>query len=108
MSTLVPWITRIEATMNQCLLTEGDRRAGYYLRHNADALLRGDLVSRSEAMNKQISSGLLTPNEGRALEDRPPMPGGDKLIFATNHVPLEQLGQAALPQPNPEETEDES
>jgi HK97 family phage portal protein len=93
MATLVPWITRIEATMNQCLLTKGDREAGYYLRHNADGLLRGDLQSRSAAMAQQISSGLMTPNEGRALEDRPPMPGGDVLIFPTNHVPLEMLGQ---------------
>jgi HK97 family phage portal protein len=93
MATLVPWITRIEATLNQCLLTKGDREAGYYLRHNADGLLRGDLQSRSAAMAQQISSGLMTPNEGRALEDRPPMPGGDVLIFPTNHVPLEMLGQ---------------
>lgn len=93
MATLVPWITRIEATLNQCLLTESDRRAGLYLRHNADGLLRGDLASRSESYQKQISSGMMTPNEGRALEDRPPLPGGDVLIFPTNHVPLEKLGQ---------------
>lgn len=92
-ATLVPWITRLEATLNQCLLTEGDRRAGLYLRHNADGLLRGDLQSRSEAMKNQIASGLMTPNEGRALEDRPPLPGGDQLLFPTNHVPLTKLGQ---------------
>jgi HK97 family phage portal protein len=99
MATLVPWITRVEATLNQCLLTKGDRDAGFYLRHNADGLLRGDLQSRSEAMAKQIGSGLMTPNEGRALEDRAPLPGGDVLIFASNHVPLEKLGQELAPEP---------
>jgi HK97 family phage portal protein len=106
-ATLVPWITRIEATLNQCLLTKGDREAGYYLRHNADGLLRGDLASRSEAMSKQISSALMTPNEGRALEDRPPLPGGDVLIFSSNHVPLEKLGaESAEPGAQPPKKEE--
>lgn len=99
-ATLVPWLTRIEATLNQCLLTEGDRRAGLYLRHNADGLLRGDLQSRSESYQKQIGSGVMTPNEGRALEDRPPLPGGDVLVFPTNHVPLEKLGQETTNPPS--------
>lgn len=102
MATLVPWIVRIEATLNQCLLTKADREAGLYLRHNADGLLRGDLKSRAESMAKQISFGLMTPNEGRSLEDRPPLPGGDVLVFPTNHVPLEKLGEVA-PKPVPTE-----
>lgn len=92
MATLVPWITRIEATLNLCLLTDGDRAAGLYLRHNADALLRGDLASRSESYAKQITSAVLTPNEARSLEDRPPMEGGDQLFFPVNHVPISQAG----------------
>jgi HK97 family phage portal protein len=96
MASLVPWITRIEATMNLCLLTQADRDAGLYIRHNADGLLRGDLATRSESYAKQIGAGVLTPNEGRALEDRPPLPGGDRLFMPSNTLPIEQ---AANPDP---------
>lgn len=87
-SALQPWIVRLEATMNATWLTAGDREAGYYLRHNADGLLRGDLKTRSESYAKQISSGIMTPNEARQLEEREPMPGGDTLFFPINHAPL--------------------
>jgi len=87
-SALQPWIVRIEATMNATWLTAGDRAAGYYLRHNADGLLRGDLKTRSESYAKQISSGIMTPNEARQLEEREPMAGGDQLFFPINHAPL--------------------
>lgn len=93
MASLVPWITRIEATLNLCLLTQADRDAGLYLRHNADGLLRGDLATRSDSYAKQIGAGVLTPNEGRALEDRPPLPGGDRLFMPSNTMPIEQAAQ---------------
>ncbi|MDB6078747.1 MAG: phage portal protein family [Akkermansiaceae bacterium] len=108
--TLVPWIIRVEEVMNQTLLTEADRKAGLCLRHNADGLLRGDLASRSDSYQKQIGSGVMTPNEGRRLEDREPLEGGDQLLFPVNFVPLAQLGEAVAtppadpvpsPDPNP-------
>lgn len=91
MATLVPWITRLESTMNSVFLTKSERDQGYYFRHNADGLLRGDLASRSMAYQQQISSAVMTPNEARQLEERPPMPGGDVLLFPVNHVPLDKL-----------------
>lgn len=85
---LLPWLTRLEATMNATWLTAGERAAGYYLRHNADGLLRGDLQTRSEAYARQIGSGILSPNEARAMEERAPTEGGDTFFFPTNHAPL--------------------
>lgn len=89
--TLIPWINGIEAELNDCLLTERERADGYYLLHNADGLLRGDLASRSESYQKQISSSVMTPNEARALEDREPMEGGDELLFPINHARLSDI-----------------
>lgn len=97
--TLVPWITGIEEELAHCVLTDRERAEGYYLRHNADGLLRGDLPTRSEAYNKQIGAGMLTPNEARALEDRPPMEGGDVLLFPINHTPLSQLNSTPPTEP---------
>ncbi len=99
--TLVPWITRLEATLDHCLLTRAERKAGYRIRHNAEGLLRGDLASRSDSYQKQISAGVMTPNEARALEDRPPMEGGDSLMFPTNHIPLTAALTTPPPNTNP-------
>ncbi len=92
-SCLVPWIVRMEAVLNDCLLTDGDRASGLYIRHNADALLRGDLASRAEAQSKQIGSGVLTVNEARAMEDRPPVEGGDEAFFPINHTLVKKVGE---------------
>jgi HK97 family phage portal protein len=89
--TLVPWINRLEATLDRALLTRAERLAGYRFRHNAEGLLRGDLASRSDSYQKQISAAVMTPNEARRLEDRPPLPGGDVLLFPTNHLPLQSI-----------------
>ncbi|MEK7952773.1 phage portal protein [Luteolibacter soli] len=106
--TLVPWITRIEDTLDHCLLTEGDRAAGLYFRHNADALLRGDLKTRSESYYRQITSGVMKPNEARALEERPPVEGGDQLFIPTNHVPIELAGKVAAGAPAKDQKTDET
>ena len=44
---------------------------------NADALLRLDPASRTSLMREQIDAWLLTPDEGRLLEDRPPLTDDD-------------------------------
>jgi HK97 family phage portal protein len=90
---ILPWLTRLEGTLNDCLLTQADRDAGYFIKHNADGLLRGDMASRAEAQQKQIQNGTLTVNEARALEDRPPVTGGDRAFFPINHTTLEKIGQ---------------
>lgn len=96
-STLVPWILRCEDVMNQSLLTPTERAQGFYFKHSADGLLRGDLKTRMEANSAAIMSGQKTPNEARALEDRPPLPGGDRLLVGVNQTPLETLGEQTSP-----------
>lgn len=68
---------------------ETKRRA----KHNLDGLLRGDLKTRSEALSRQVAAGLMTPNEGRALENRPPLAGGDALVIQGAMAPLDGLGK---------------
>lgn len=105
---ILPWLKRLEATMDACWLTESDRSAGLSFKHNADGLLRGDQASRSTFYREQISMGMLTPNEGRALEDRPPIDGGDKALFPANHTLLEKVGQdvPAVETSNPPKNDD--
>jgi hypothetical protein len=41
-----------------------------------------------EGMTKAVQNALLTPNEGRALDNRPPLPNGDDLLIQGATVPL--------------------
>jgi HK97 family phage portal protein len=68
--TLRPWLTRIEAAMSDVL------PRGQFVKFSVDALLRGDQKSRYEAYQTAIDSGWRNPDEVRALEDLPPIPGG--------------------------------
>ena len=68
---LIPRITRVER-----LLTSMTPRP-QSVKFNLGALLRGDLKTRYEAHAIGIGSKFLTPNEARALEDLPPLEGGD-------------------------------
>jgi hypothetical protein len=70
----------------------GRKNAGRHAEHNLDGLLRGDLVARMGALSQSVQNGLLTPNEGRALDNRPPMDGGDGLFIQGATVPLNQAG----------------
>lgn len=70
----------------------GQRRRARKVMHNLDGLQRGDFKSRNEALARGVQTSLLTPNEARALEDRPPLPGGDKLYIQGATVPLEMAG----------------
>ncbi len=60
----------------------------YYVEFNLDAYLRADSVSKAEAMAKRIQNALLTPNEGRALDNRDAKDGGDDLFMQGATVPL--------------------
>lgn len=67
--TLHPWLVRIEQCMQRDLLTEQERKDGYYIKHNLAALLRGDLKTRFEVYDKAIKSGIYTIDDILRLED---------------------------------------
>ena len=52
-----------------------------------DALLRADRKTRAEAARAEVNAGLLTPNEGRSEEGRPPKEGGDDIYLNGSLVP---------------------
>ncbi|NNH56919.1 phage portal protein [Rhizobium laguerreae] len=61
---------------------------GKYIEHNLDGILRGDFLTRMNGLGQAVQNGLLTPNEGRALDNRPAMENGDKLYIQGATVPL--------------------
>jgi len=85
---IAQWAQALEGEMNLKLF--GRMNSGRYVEHNLDGLLRGDFKSRIEGIARAIQSGLLTPNEGRALENRPDHenPAANELFVQGATVPL--------------------
>lgn len=64
-----------------------------FLRFKYDAYLRASTKERYETHAIAISSGMATVNERRALEDLPPLPGGDVLAGAATARDVAELIQ---------------
>jgi len=88
---LLPMITRFERMANWRLLTRAERAAGYYVKVNVDALLRGDAASRGEYLQKKRQNGALSANEWKGLDDENPIEqeGGDAYLVNGNMISLE-------------------
>lgn len=71
------------------------RKRREFVSHNVDGLLRGDFQTRMDGLAKAIQNGILTPNEARALENRPALPFGDTLLIQGATVPLGQQPKTA-------------
>ncbi len=64
-----------------------------YMRMNMAGLLRGNTLQRYQAYR---IADFLTVNEKRALEEYPPVEGGDVVLAMTNMVPLDKLDEMAM------------
>lgn len=87
--TIGRWVNRMEQELNLKLF-RGNRTR--FVEHNVDGLLRGDFKTRMEGMSKAIQNSLMTPNEGRALDNRAPKEGGDDLVIQQNMTRVGVLG----------------
>lgn len=86
-------LKRIEQAIWARLLSAKEQ-ASYYAEFNVDALLRADSAARAQQMASLAQNGLRTRDELRALDNFPPIPGGDKATVQSNLVPLEIIGTA--------------
>lgn len=86
-------LKRIEQAAAKQLLTTADRIAGITIEFNLEGLLRGDSAARSNFYKSALGDGWMTINEVRALENLPPVPGGDTPRMQMQNVPITQAGQ---------------
>lgn len=87
--TLRKRLKRIEQALMKQLVPLAERRAqGITIEFNFEGLLRGDTASRYEAYEKAIRMGIATRNECRALENLPPIDGGDVVTVQMQDIPL--------------------
>lgn len=85
-----PHLCRLEDLQTRCLPRP------QYSKATRGALLRTDLLTRYRAHDIAIRAGFATVNERRALEDEPPLPGGDVALwppYTTSVQPADQGGQ---------------
>jgi HK97 family phage portal protein len=97
---LVGLIRPFEAACNLKLFRRDEQDAGCYLKHNLNALLRGNVAARTEFYVAGLNNGWLTVNEVRSLEDMNPIPadaGGDLHWHPLNMGRLDQAGTPPPP-----------
>jgi HK97 family phage portal protein len=92
-------LKRIEQALEKQLLTPQDRAQGLTIEFNLEGLLRGDSKARAEFYASGLMNGWMTINEVRALENLPPVAGGDTPRMQAQNVPITQAGQIALNSP---------
>ena len=73
---LRPWLVTIEQAINADEDLYG-ADGPYYTEFLVDALLRSDTLSRMQAYEVGTRTGVMSVNEAREKENRPPIPGGD-------------------------------
>lgn len=92
--TMLAILTMYEMELTYKLFLNSEIENGFYMKFNADVVLRADQKARYDAYATAIQNGFKKINEIRAMEEDPPDPDGDQLIVNGNYVPLSNVGAA--------------
>lgn len=76
---LLPWLEVWQSALSRALLAPEERET-HFIEFQIDDLVRADLEARFEAYRNAVGGSWLTANETRALDNRPPVAGGDVLL----------------------------
>lgn len=99
--TLLPWIRRLEAVL------DAQFPQGTEVKIVTDGLMRADTATRFTAYESALRAGWLTPDEVRALEDRPPLP--EQVSTAPeDDMPPVVPDEPPAPEPTPEPSDTEA
>lgn len=83
----------IEAALDQFF----EIKSGEYIEFDMErGIVRTELETRTNAHAKSVISGLMTINEARALDHRPPVEGGDETYLQRQNWPINLLGADAV------------
>lgn len=95
MFTLMPYITRFEASASKWLLPVDERRK-FFLRFNYEGLLRADSKGRAEMYASAVQNGWMNRNEVRAKENMNRVDGLDGFTAQTNLASVERIVEGAI------------
>jgi phage portal protein BeeE len=75
---LLPWLLQWQGALTRALLTPEQQKTSF-VEFDTNALTRANLAVRTESYAKAVGGPWMLANEARALENRPPIDGGDVL-----------------------------
>lgn len=82
--TLGPWLTMLAEEIELQLVPDLSPRTPVYIEFNLREKLTGSFEERAKNMQTAVGAPWMTVNEARALDNRPPVEGGDELIRPLN------------------------
>lgn len=85
----------IEAECNWKLLSENDRKKGYYFKFNEKVLLRTDAKTQADVLTQYIQSSVYTPNDARTELGKTRLPDGDDLLASSGTLKIKDLYNTA-------------
>ena len=93
-NTIVPWVSRIEQSMQKALFSDSEKKE-FFIKFNLTARLRGDANSRASFYQTMRQNGIMSANDVRELEDMNLIPedqGGSKFFVNGNVVDMANAG----------------
>ena len=81
-----PIATQFEQSINKLIPIED--RSRFYFEYNYNSLLKTSLTTRIDTYAKQLTNGILSPNEIRRKENLPDIEAGNNLFIQANLMPL--------------------
>ena len=90
-NTLHPIIEQYEEELGYKLLFDSELKRGLEIKANMNAELRGDFSARGNWYKNMRETGAFSVNDILALENMPPVDGGDTRLASLNYVPLEDF-----------------
>ncbi|WP_277669095.1 phage portal protein [Caproiciproducens galactitolivorans] len=91
--TIMAILTNYEQEITYKVFLPSEQQSDLYVKFNADVILRGDIEKRYAMYKDAVQNMLKTPNECRALEEDPPMDGGDILYGNAALAPATLLAE---------------
>lgn len=88
---IIPIITALEQEMDWKLLTPTDRKQGYKIRFNVNAMLRTSPLTQSIIVDRYLRNGGYTLNDAKRIIGVPLVEGGDVVTLPSGQVTLENL-----------------
>lgn len=65
---------------------------GLHWKFNVAVILRADQKTQIDTLRSAVAGFIYTPNEARAMLDKPALPGGDQLVGNGTTIPLTMVG----------------
>lgn len=88
---IIPIITALEQEMDWKLLTKDERKSGYKIRFNVNAMLRTTPLTQSIIIDRYLRNGAYSLNDAKKILGVPLVDGGDAVTLPSGQITLENL-----------------